>query len=139
MSVYKMKPTLNGEGGGQGGGSELYTYYVETEDNNENVYTFTFQCDNPELDSYTKLAQYLLSKGYYEHVEKRPYYTPILGVSSNTGPSHIINGLYADPNYSEGVTSIFGSAIYISSGELSQGPIWLDPESDNFNITLITE
>lgn len=124
--------------GGQCGGS-LYTYYVRTEDTSEGLYTFTFQCDNPELDSYDKLAQYLLSKGYYEHTDEGSnlqYATPILGVAlDRTSSGDIITGLFAK----QGETLwIEGRQLYISSGELSSyGEVWL--KSDNFKIVLVTE
>ena len=122
-----------------GGGSSLYTYYVKTEDTSSGLYTFTFQCDAPELDSYDKLAQYLLSKGYYEHTEEGSnlqYGTPILGVAlDRTNAGNIITGLSAvqgEPLW------IKGKRLYISSGQLdSDSEVWL--KSDTFEITLVTE
>ena len=122
-----------------GGGSSLYTYYVIAEDTESHRYGFTFQCDNPELDSYDKLAQYLLSKGYYEHTDEGSnlqYQTPILGVASDRGSSgSIITGLCAvqgEPLW------IKGNRLYISSGQLGSAPeIWL--KSDSFKIVLVTE
>ena len=120
----------------QGGGS-LYTYYVKTE-NSEGLYTFTFQCDNPELDSYNKLAQYLLSKGYYEHTDEGSNLrdaTPILEVAlDRTSSGNIITGLFASQDET---LWIGGRELYISSGQLYTGVVWL--KSENFTITLITE
>lgn len=125
------------EAGGTGG-SELYTYYVKTEDTDYGLYTFTFQCDNPELDSYNKLAQYLLSKGYYEHTDEGSnlqYATPILGVTlDRTSSGRIITGLFA--NQGEQLW-IKGMELYISSGDLYTGVVSL--KSDTFEITLVTE
>ena len=69
-----------------GGSSSLYTYHVIAKDDSNDTYSFTFQCDNPELDSYDKLAQYLLSKGYYEHQQegKDSYYPILSAVSYST-------------------------------------------------------
>ena len=123
--------------GGQGGGS-LYTYYVKTEDISEDLYTFTFQCDNPEIDSYNKLAQYLLSKGYYEHTDEGSnlqYATPILEVAlDRTSSGNIITGLFATQDET---LSIEGRKLYISSGQLYTDVVWL--KSDNFKIVLVTE
>lgn len=121
------------------GGSGLYTYYVKTEDTSQGLYTFTFQCDNSELDSYDKLAQYLLSKGYYEHTDEGSnlqYATPILGVAlDRTSDGKIITGLSAVKGES---LRIKGKSLYISSGQLdSYGGVWL--KSDTFEITLVTE
>lgn len=120
------------------GGSSLYTYYVKTEDTDGGLYNFTFQCDNPELDSYDKLAQYLLSKGYYEHTgegSNLQYATPILGVTlDRTSSGKIITGLSAvqdEPLW------IKGRKLYISSGELCSYECWL--KSATFDITLVTE
>ena len=127
--------TLN-LGGGQGGGSELYTYYVSAEDYNDSTHTLTFQCDNSELDSYDKLAQYLLSKGYYAHYGDEDDYTPVLVVSSNGMSSgNIINGLYGSQE--EGRLWIHGSSLYVSSGTLDHS--YVDLKSEEFTITLITE
>lgn len=120
------------------GGSSLYTYYVKTEDSNSNLYTFTFQCDNPELDSYDKLAQYLLSKGYYEHTDEGSnlqYATPILEVSlDRTSAGNIITGLFA---HQDEPLWIKGRNLCLSSGSLSTNDAWL--KSDNFKIVLVTE
>lgn len=120
------------------GGSSLYTYYVKTEDTSEGLYTFTFQCDNPELDSYNKLAQYLLSKGYYEHTDEGSnlrYATPILEVAlDRTSSGYIITGLFANQDET---LWIEGRNLYISSGELHTDVVWL--KSDNFKIVLVTE
>ena len=63
MSVLKMKPTLNGEGG-QGGGSALYTYYIKAEDVDGNNYNYncTIQCESSDINSYDTLAEYLIEK-----------------------------------------------------------------------------
>ena len=120
------------------GGGSLYTYYVKTEDTSQGLYTFTFQCDNPELDSYNKLAQYLLSKGYYEHTDEGSnlrYATPILEVAlDRTSSGDIITGLFANQDET---LWIEGRNLYISSGELHTDVVWL--KSDTFEITLVTE
>ena len=121
-----------------GGGSSLYTYYVKAEDTDNGLYNFTFQCDSPELDSYDKLAQYLLSKGYYEHTDegsKLQYATPILGVAlDRTALGNIITGLSASQDAHLRITA---KKLYISSGQLHSGEIWL--KSATFEITLVTE
>ena len=127
------------------GGSSLYTYYVIASDDSNYEYSFTFQCDNPELDSYDKLAQYLLSKGYYEHTgegSNLQYETPILSaVSYSTNSWGAVNGLFVDkPSLSEEGQQqlrIVVSSFYVSSGSLSINRNWL--KSDNFKIILVTE
>ena len=132
QNVYKL-----------GGGSSLYTYQVIAKDNSNDTYRFTFQCDNPELDSYDKLAQYLLSKGYYEHQQEgEDYYYPILSaVSYETNSWGAVNGLFVDkPSLSEEgpqQLSIVVSSLFISSGSLSINRNWL--QSNNFKIILVTE
>lgn len=123
-----------------GGGSSLYTYYVKTEDTNGGLYTFTFQCDNPELDSYDKLAQYLLSKGYYFHSrEGKDSYCPILSaVSYNASSYNVVNGLLVDnTSLADGQLLIVLRTIYISSGSLYTADVSVT--SDNFEIILVTE
>lgn len=130
---------MSGNGGGEGG-SSLYTYYVETMDIGQFTYTFTFQCDNPGLDSYDKLAQYLLSKGYCDNVrEGKGSYCPILNaVSYMTYLQGAITGLFVDnTSLSDGQLIIELSTIYISSGSLSTNMVEL--KSDNFDIFLVTE
>lgn len=120
------------------GGSSLYTYYVKTEDTSSHLYTFTFQCDNPKLDSYDKLAQYLLSKGYYKHTgegSNLQYKTPILEVALDGASSgNIITGLFA---HQDGSLQIKGRNLHISSGYLATDDVLL--KSDNFKIVLVTE
>lgn len=122
------------------GGSSLYTYYVIAKNDSSYEYSFTFQCDNPELDSYDKLAQYLLSKGYYFHLrEGKDSYCPILSaVSYNTFSHNVVNGLCVNnTSLSDGQLLIELSIIYISSGSLYTNNISLP--SDNFEIILVTE
>ena len=120
-----------------GGGSSLYTYYVKTVDTAGSVYTFTFQGDDPELNNYDQVAQYLLSKGYYEHIyasNKLQQATPILGVAlDRTSSGNIITGLYVKQGEK---LLIKGRKLYISSGQLYSEEIEL--KSDNFKIVLIT-
>lgn len=120
------------------GGSSLYTYYVKTEDTSSYLYTFTFQCDNPKLDSYDKLAQYLLSKGYYQHTgegSNLQYETPILEVAlDGTSSGKIITGLFA---HQDEPLQIKGRNLHISSGDLATDDVLL--KSDTFKITLVTE
>ena len=123
-----------------GGGSSLYTYYVEANDDSNYKYNFTFQCDNPELNSYDKLAQYLLSKGYYFHSrEGKDSYCPILSaVSYGTNSYGAVNGLSVNKtSLSDGQLRIEVHTLYISSGSLSSNTNWL--KSDNFEIILVTE
>lgn len=116
------------------GGGCLYTYYVFAEDADSSGYGFTFQCDTPGLDSYNKLAQYLLSKGYYYHQGEYNYY-PLLSVVSFGGGG----GLSVDnTSLSDGQLRIELSTLCISSGSLSSNTIGLLP-SDNFKIILVTE
>ena len=125
---------LNGNGGGS---SSLYTYYVEAMDTGQFTYYFTFQCDGQGLDSYDKLLQYLLSKGYYIRNYEEPSRTPILGVFSNYSLRRaLINGLFVAKNFQEKLT-IEGNIIYVSSGQLYTDSVSL--KSDNFKITLVTE
>ena len=125
------------------GGSSLYTYHVIANDNSNYEYSFTFQCDNPELDSYDKLAQYLLSKGYYTHLRegKDSYYPILSAVSDERNSWGIVNGLYVDkPSLSEEgpqQLSIVVSSFYVSSGSLSISGNLL--QSKNFKIILVTE
>ena len=122
------------------GGSSLYTYHVIAKDDSNNNYSFTFQCDNPELDSYDKLAQYLLSKGYYSHLrEGKDSYCPILSaVPYGTNSWGAVNGLSVNnTSLSDGHLIIEVHTIYISSGSLSSNSSWL--KSDNFEIILVTE
>ena len=118
------------------GGGGLYTYYVFAEDTDSSGYAFTFQCDTPGLDSYNKLAQYLLSKGYYYHQLDDGYnYYPLLSVVSFGGGG----GLSVDnTSLPDGQLGIKLSTLCISSGSLSSNNITLLP-SDNFNIILVTE
>ena len=129
QNVYKL-----------GGGSSLYTYQVIAKDNSNDTYRFTFQCDNPELDSYDKLAQYLVSKGYYSHLrEGKDSYCPILSaVPYGTSSGNAVNGLSVDnTSLSDGHLIIVVHTLYISSGSLSSSSSWL--KSDNFEIILVTE
>ena len=122
------------------GGSSLYTYHVIANDNSNNKYSFTFQCDAPELDSYDKLAQYLLSKGYCEHHQAgKDSYCPILSaVSDRTSSYNAVNGLLVDNiSLSDGQLIINLNTLYISSGSLSTNMVEL--KSDNFEIILVTE
>ena len=122
------------------GGSSLYTYYVFAKNNENYDYEFSFQCDNSELDSYDKLAQYLLSKGYCDKVrEGKGSYCPILNaVSYMTYLSGAITGLFVDnTSLSDGQLIINLNTIYISSGSLSSNTVEL--KSDNFDIFLVTE
>lgn len=122
------------------GGSSLYTYCVIANDDNNYKYSFTFQCDNPELDSYDKLAQYLLSKGYYFHSrEGKDSYCPILSaVPYSTNSNGAVNGLFVNnTSLSNGQLLIEVTSIYISSGSLSTYNTWL--KSDNFKIILVTK
>ena len=122
-----------------GGSSSLYTYYVKTEDIDSNLYTFTFQCDSPELDSYDKLAEYLLLKGYYERknaVEGSilQYGPQILAVAlDRTSSGNIITGLFVKK---DGSLRIVGRKLYISSGQLYSGIASL--KFATFEITLVT-
>ena len=123
-----------------GGGSSLYTYQVIAKDDSNYEYAFTFQCDNPKLDSYDKLAQYLLSKGYYFHSrEGKDSYCPILSaVSYGTNSYGAVNGLSVNnTSLSDGQLRIEVHTIYISSGSLSSNTNWL--KSDNFEIILVTK
>ena len=123
-----------------GGSSSLYTYFVKTEDDNNYVYGFTFQCDSPELDSYDKLAQYLVSKGYYPHLrdDVDSYYPILSAVSCGTNPNGAVTGLFVDnTSLSDGQLRIGLSTIYISSGELKSHDI--NVSSNNFKIILVTE
>ena len=122
------------------GGSSLYTYHVIAKDDINNKYSFTFQCDTPELDSYDKLAQYLLSKGYYTHLrEGKDNYCPILSaVSDITSSGDAVNGLSVDnTSLAEGQLLILLSTLYISSGSLTTNDSGL--KSNNFEIILVTE
>lgn len=125
------------------GGSSLYTYYVIAKDDSNYEYSFTFQCDTPELDSYDKLAQYLVSKGFYEHQQegKDSYYPILSAVSYETNSWGAVNGLFVNkPSLSEEgqqQLSIVVSSFYISSGSLSINRNWL--KSDNFKIILVTK
>lgn len=122
------------------GGSSLYTYYVIAKNDSSYEYGFTFQCDSPELDSYDKLAQYLLSKGYYFHSrEGKDSYCPILSaVSYTTSSYNVVNGLFVDnTSLSDGQLLIVLSTIYISSGLLYTNDVSVT--SDNFEIILVTE
>ena len=121
------------------GGSSLYTYHVIAKDDRSYEYSFTFQCDNPELDSYDKLAQYLLSKGYYTHLrEGKDSYCPILSaVSNRTSSYNAVNGLSVDnTSLADGQLLISLSTLYISSGSLATNDSGL--KSDNFEIILVT-
>ena len=123
-----------------GGGSSLYTYYVIAMDDNNYEYSFTFQCDNPKLDSYDKLAQHLLSKGYYLHSrEGKDSYCPTLSVVSYyTNSWGVANGLFVNNTLlSDGQLLIVLSILCISSGSLYTNNISLT--SDNFEIILVTE
>ena len=118
----------------------LYTYQVIANDNNNYEYSFTFQCDTPELDSYDKLAQYLLSKGYYEHQQEgKDSYCPILSaVSYGENSLGAVNGLSVDKTEpSDGQLIIVVSSLCVSSGSLYFNDGWL--KSDNFEIILVTE
>ena len=125
------------------GGSSLYTYQVIAKDNGNDDYSFTFQCDTSELDSYNKLAQHLESKGYYSHsrVGKDSYRPMLSAVSYGANSWGAVNGLFVNkPSLSEEgqqQLSIVVSSLYISSGSLSINKTWL--KSDNFKIILVTE
>ena len=121
-------------------GSSLYTYQVIAKDDGNDDYSFTFQCDNPELDSYDKLAQYLLSKGYYEHHQAgKDSYCPILSaVSDRTSAYNSVNGLLVNKTaLSDGQPIIEVNTIYISSGSVYTSHNRL--KSDNFEIILVTK
>ena len=123
-----------------GGGSSLYTYQVIAKDDSNDTYRFTFQCDNPELDSYDKLAQYLLSKGYYEHQQegKDSYYPILSAVSHETNSWGTVNGLFVNKTApSDGQLIIEVNTIYISSGSVYIAHNRL--KSDNFEIILVTK
>ena len=122
-----------------GGSSSLYTYFVSAKDT-DYVYAFTFQCDAPELDSYDKLAQYLVSKGYYPHLrdDVDSYYPILSAVSCGTNPNGFVTGLFVDnTSLPDGQLRIGLSTIYVSSGELKAHDI--NVSSNNFKIILVTE
>ena len=122
------------------GGSSLYTYQVIAKDNGNDDYSFTFQCDTPELDSYNKLAQHLESKGYYSHsrVGKDSYRPMLSAVSYGANSWGAVNGLFVDKTaLSDGQLIIVANTIYISSGSVHTSHNQL--KSDNFEIILVTE
>lgn len=120
------------------GGSSLYTYYVIANDDSNNgiTFKFNFQCDNPELDSYDKLAQYLLSKGYYTHTGGNSYCPILSAVSDRTISSEYVNGLYVVNQGEQLVIRV--NNLYISSGSLHISYKGLKSDN-NFEIILVTE
>ena len=63
MPNYKVKPTLNGEGGGStGGGMYPITVYIDNEGGY--VYQITLNVDTLDIETTQDLIDYLKNKGY---------------------------------------------------------------------------
>lgn len=125
------------------GGSSLCTYYIKAEDKDGNHFNYscTIQCESPDINSYDKLAEYLIEKGFYPRGEDQfnPDSVPLLNVSP-VGGSNIVTGLYAIKGVEgrdDQAYYLYANTVYLSSGQLGRDARVIKPET--FSITLITK